>query len=383
MTRFLNVNVFIDSRIGGGTGERTFRLSRALAAAGVDTTVLCLDIGLDHARLAALERVRVVRLPCVNRRFLLPGRPYDALERAVSGADVIQLTNHWTLLNALVYRIARRAGKPWIVCPAGSLAPFGRSILLKRVYNAAVGRRMVREAAGLVAITPAEREQFAEYDVPSDRTWVVPNGVDIEEFERHDAEGFRASTGLDCAPFVLFVGRLNPIKGPDLLLEAFARLRPDLERYHLVFAGPDEGLRMELEGRARTLGVQGRVHFAGYLDAERKSSAYHAAELVAVPSRQEAMSIVALEAGACATPVLLTDTCGFPEVAAERGGLVVAPRVEALAEGLEALLGAAGERAAMGMRLHELVRTRYTWAAAAERYRRIFEAVAIPTACAS
>jgi glycosyltransferase involved in cell wall biosynthesis len=383
MTRFLNVNVFLDSHAGGGTGERTFRLSRALARAGVETTVLCLDIGLNAARLDALGNVRVIRLPCANRRFLLPRGPYEALERAVAQADVIQLTNHWTLLNALVYRLARRMRKPWIVCPAGSLALFGRSILLKRAYNAAIGARMVREAAALVAITPVEREQFAAYGASPERVHVVPNGVDIDEFERYDAEGFRASLGLAQAPFVLFVGRLNAIKGPDLLLEAFARLRPDLSRYHLVFAGPDEGLKRDLHARAQALDLAARVHFAGYLDAARKASAYHAADLVAVPSRQEAMSIVALEAGACGKAVLLTDACGFPEVAAAGGGLVVGATADALAEGLDALLGAAGEREAMGGRLYELVSTRYTWAAAAERYRRIFDVVSRPSACVS
>jgi glycosyltransferase involved in cell wall biosynthesis len=383
MTRFLNVNVFLDPRAGGGTAERTFQLSKALAHAGTDTTVLCLDIGLDAARIAALGGVPVMALPCVNRRFLVPRVASDALERAVAAADVVQLTNHWTVLNAMVYRVARRQRKPWIVCPAGALAIFGRSAALKRAYNAAVGRHIVRDAAAAVAITAAENEQFAAYGVKPERIFVVPNGVDVEAYARHDVPAFRRSCGVGEAPFVLFVGRLNRIKGPDLLLDAFARMRAENSRYHLVYAGPDEGLQAELEERAQALGLASRVHFTGYLDADRKASAYHAADLVAVPSRQEAMSIVALEAGACAKPVLLTDQCGFPDVASEGGGLIVEAEPHAIAAGLDTILADRQQREIMGRRLFDMVRARYTWAAAAHRYHQIFDAVSRPSGCAS
>ena len=383
MTRFLNVNVFLDPQAGGGTAERTFQLSKALASAGTDTTVLCLDIGVDAARIAALGNVQVTALTCINRRFLVPRVTFDALSRAVAAADVVQLTNHWTVLNAMVYRVARRQRKPWIVCPAGALAIFGRSAALKRVYNAAVGRRIVRDAAAAVAITPTENEQFAAYGVPPERIFAVPNGVDVEAYARHDAPAFRMSCGVGLAPFVLFVGRLNRIKGPDLLLDAFARMRAEHSSYHLVYAGPDEGLQAELEERARALGLASRVHFTGYLDGDRKASAYHAADLVAVPSRHEAMSIVALEAGACAKPVLLTDRCGFPEVASEGGGLVVQAEPHAIAAGLDTLLTDREQREMMGRRLFDTVSARYTWAAAARRYQQIFDTVSRPSACVS
>src|SRR4051812_34732751 len=136
--RFLNVNTFLDPESGGGTAERTFQLSRAVIGEGVATTVLCLDIGRTMERGAALAGGNVIALPCMQQRFLIPDLRGDELEQAVHNADVIQLTNHWTLLNALVYRVARRMHKPWIVCPAGALGLFGRSRTKKRVYNSVV-----------------------------------------------------------------------------------------------------------------------------------------------------------------------------------------------------------------------------------------------------
>lgn len=375
MIRFLNVNVFLDPRSGGGTAERTFQLSRALVKSGVDTTVVCLDIGPARERAAAIHGMRVLALPCLQERFLLPQGRFRELAHEIRTADIVQLNNHWTALNALVYRIARRAGKPWIVCPCGALPIFGRSRALKRIYNRAVGRRLVQEAAAAVAITELEREQFEPYGRPAASVHVVPNGVAIEEFEAADVSAFRRDHGLADAPVVLFMGRLNEIKGPDLLLEAFARIRQSMPQHHLVFAGPDAGMRESLERSAHAAGLHRRVHFLGYVEGRAKASAYRAAELVVVPSRQEAMSIVALEAGACGKPVILTDRCGFDRVQALGAGLVVPAEVDALAGALCILLCNAEQRDRMGTALLSLVRQEYTWNAAALRYIGIFEAI--------
>ena len=382
MTRFLNVNAFLDPETGGGTAERTFQLSRALAAAGVETTVLCLDIGLTAERRANLCNARVITIPSLQRRYLLPRLRWNVFSRAVQDADVIQLNNHWTVLNALVYSLARRFDKPWIVCPAGALGIFGRSVVKKHLYNAMVGRRIVQGAAARIAITSAERVEFESYGASSDSVWVVPNGVSIEEYASHDVAAFRRRHGLGDQRLILFMGRLNAIKGPDLLLDAFCRVASSFARHQLVFAGPEEGMRDQLELRAREAGVHDRVRFIGYVKGVEKASAYRAADVVVVPSRREAMSIVALEAGACSTPVILTDQCGFDEVQSMGGGFVVPVDSQAIGLALSDMLADEEQRLQKGRLLYELVRSRYTWVAAARRYIDILDSVRNRTACA-
>ncbi len=118
-----------------------------------------------------------------------------------------------------------------------------------------------------------------------------------------------------------------------------------------------------------------RVHFVGYLDGLAKASAYRAADVVVVPSRQEAMSIVALEAGACAKPVILTDRCGFDRVQALGAGIVVPAHADALAGAMYCLLGYPDQRDGMGAALLSLVKNEYTWNAAALRYIALFEEI--------
>ena len=373
--RILNVNALLDAATGGGTAERTLQLSRALAAEGAEVTVLTLDIGLDPERRQRLGKAHVTALPCVNRRFMLPSPAHWNLDTLVETADVVQLTGHWTIINVLAARAARQAGKPYVICPAGALPIVGRSRLLKHAYNALAGRRIVAGAAGWVAITALEREQFVPYGVAPERVTIIPNGVWMEDFAGHDGTAFRERHALGTRPYILFVGRLNPIKGPDLLLDAFLRLGPRC-RHHLVFAGPDEGLRAPLTETARAAGAAERVHFTGFVGGEEKASAYQGADLVVVPSRQEAMSIVALEAGACARPVVLTDRCGFDEVEAVAGGRVVSATADALARTLDELLATdPGGLRAMGERLAGLVASRYSWTAAARQYLALFTAV--------
>jgi glycosyltransferase involved in cell wall biosynthesis len=370
--RVLLVNISLDAVAGGGTAVKTRALAAALGDAGVDVTVLTTDVGLrDGAPVVA--GASVVALRCLVPRFYVPLVSPGRFRRLVRSADVVLLLNHWTALNAAAYWTARAAGKPYVVLPAGALPLFGRSKTLKRVFNTIVGRALVRRASAQIATTRDEVGHFAAYGVPAERVTVIPNAIDTRRDWRAPAAAFRERIG---APFVLFLGRLNAIKGPDLLLEAFARVssrRPDL---HLVLAGPDGGLGAALQGRATALGIATRVHLTGALDEDGKIEAYRSSELLAVPSRQEAMSLVVLEAGLAARPVLITDACGVPDVGEVDGGAVVAPTVDGIADGLWRMLSASPEESrARGERWRQRVVERFGWDAVAPRYIHLFEQV--------
>ncbi len=371
--RVLSVSALIDPASGGGTAERTRQLARAMARAGMDVRVLATDAGLAANSKPDTGRAELSLLACRNERFLVP-RSDGQVDRYVGEADVVHLCNHWTLLNLMVRRAARRLGKPYVLCPAGGLPLFGRSRLLKRAYNAFGGRALVQGAAAWVAITRRETADFAPYGIDPGRIDVIPNGIEPDDYARGDAGAFRARFSLAAGRIVLFVGRLNAIKGPDLLLEAFLARRRALGGAQLVFVGPDGGLRAALESRARADGAGERVVFTGWLGGADKVAAYRAADLVVVPSRQEAMSLVALEAGACGKPVLLTDRCGFDEAAASGGARLVPPDAQAIGEALAVLMERA-PLAQMGERLRHLVASEYTWDAAVKRYAALFERV--------
>jgi glycosyltransferase involved in cell wall biosynthesis len=374
--RILNVNTTLDPIRGGGTAERTYRMHLALTAAGVESRILTLDVGDLAERKAELGPSGLTTLPLWNKRYNVPRDGHDVVRTLIAEADVVHLMGHWNWLNVRCAAEARRLRKPYVVCPAGELPLFGRSRGLKKVFNIVAGRRVVQRAALHIAVTESERAQFEPYGVARDSVVVMPNGICARAFRSSDTAAFRLRHGLGDRSFVLFMGRLNPIKGPDLLLEAFLSAADRFPDIDLVFAGPDGGLADELRRRAAEHSAGGRVRFLGYLGGEEKSQAYHAAELLVVPSRSEAMSIVALEAGICGKPVLMTDRCGFDEVAEIGGGCVVRADVAALAAGLVFLLKDRPALPNLGRRLSTFVAEQYSWTRLAARYVELYRRLA-------
>jgi glycosyltransferase involved in cell wall biosynthesis len=373
--KILNVNSSLSFKTGGGTAERTFQMSRFLALEGVDCTVLTIDSGLDQARIEALKPAGLTALPLLWQRFHVPRIRWCTVKTLVDEADIVHLMGHWGVLNAVVYLALRRARKPYVVCPAGALPIFGRSKLLKHLYNLLVGKAIIRNAAGWIAVTDSELAQFEDYGVSSAQITVIPNGVCQEDFPSADTAQFRRESKLPDSPFILFMGRLSPIKGPDLLLQAFALVRHRIPDYHLAFAGPDEGMRAGLEETARQAGIADRVHFLGFVGGNDKAAAYQAASLLVVPSRQEAMSIVVLEAGICRAPVILTDQCGFSEITAIDPGLETPATAQGIAEGLVHLLNTPGLPERVASNLHDLVLRKYTWHNIVRRYLDLYHTI--------
>jgi glycosyltransferase involved in cell wall biosynthesis len=370
--KILLVNHLLDAVTGGGTAERTYQIGRFLARAGAECTILTLDVGITAERREGLGEAKLVAVPCINERFFIPQLCSAQTSRLVAEADVVQLSGHWTLLNVLVYRACRKLGKPYLFCPAGALQPFGRSLWLKRIYDLSVGHRLTRSAAACVAVTDAERVDFVGCGVSDDRIVVIPNGIDPDAYQIERVPGavarFRQTVGLGDARFILFLGRLNLIKGPDLLLDAFCSLNSDLPDVHLVIAGPDGGMLSQLKEIAAARGITRQVHFTGYLGSAEKLAALHAATLLAIPSRREAMSIVVLEGGICGCPVLFTDACGIDGIAHAGAGVMVPASASALAEALLRMLRDPESMRASAERLQDIVQQNYLWEVQAQRY---------------
>src|SRR4051794_8014848 len=182
--------------------------------------------------------------------------------------------------------------------------------------------QVIAEADRLVANTRFEAQDLvASYDADPSRLTVVQPGVDLDRFRPGPAD--RARLGLpERGHIVAFVGRIQPLKGPDVLIAALAELRrrdPAMDVTVVICGGPSgSGLDRptSLIDLAESLGVADAVRFLPPQTGSDLAALYRAADLVAVPSHNESFGLVALEAQACGTPV----------VAAAVGGLVTAVR---------------------------------------------------------
>lgn len=366
--KVLNVCTNFDPVTGGGEAERSFQMSKFLLLAGEDCRVLTIDTGLSERRKNILGADRVISLPCMLKRFYVPKVSFKHIRQIIDGADVIHLIGHWTVLNALAYMAIRRSKKPYVICPAGALAIFGRSKIIKLIYNFIIGNSIIKNANACIAVTEDERDYFVSSGVSQKKIVVIPNGIAEDDFKSSSIDDFRQKHSLEMRLFVLFVGRLNQIKGPDLLLQAFCNIKDRYGDIDLVFVGPDGGEQRGLKSLAQLQGMESRVHFIGYLGGTDKSDAYHAAEMLVIPSRHEAMSIVALEAGMCGTPVLLTDQCGFNQLAEHGCGWVVPASVEGLERGLAAVLSNPEQIESAALNIKKYVTENFLWNVVVQSY---------------
>ncbi|GBD14170.1 D-inositol 3-phosphate glycosyltransferase [bacterium HR25] len=225
-------------------------------------------------------------------------------------------------------------------------------------------RELARGADRIICPSQDERRMLERlYGVEGERIRVVPCGVDARLFHPADKAAARARLGLpDDLPLVLFVGRLEAIKGLDLLLRAFALLQTPAR---LLIVGGDERddeRRQRLERLARALSIRERLEFRPAVPHEELPLHYNAADVCAVPSYYESFGLVALEAMACGVPVVASGVGGLRDTVldGETGYLVPTPQPRSFARRLEALLADAALRQRLGEAARRQV-ARYDW----------------------
>jgi D-inositol-3-phosphate glycosyltransferase len=224
--------------------------------------------------------------------------------------------------------------------------------------------RLVRESDRIIAATQAELAQLQWlYRADTNRIRVVPPGVDTTRFypiPKDEALDFIGSPARYC--MLLYVGRIEALKGIDTLFEAMAILKQegflDIHPICLAIIGGDPDVSREemstemdrLHELQESLGIDDVITFLGRRDQDTLQYYYSAAEIVVVPSHYESFGMVALEAMACGTPVIASETGGLAFLVkdGETGFHVPAVDPEALAERLKELMQDEGLRARLG-----------------------------------
>lgn len=253
--------------------------------------------------------------------------------RARAGTfDIAHLHACHHLLGSAAARHLTRAGVPYVLAPNGTAPRLERRRLGKWVFDVTLGRGVLPGAASVLAVTEAERAQLAGLGVSLATIRVVPNPVDLTEFDDPPPRGrFRARLGLDTRRLIVFLGKLTPRKRVDVLLRAVAALpRKDAS---LVIAGNDLGAGPALRRLTRDLGLASVTVFTGLLEGRERLELLADADLVAYPGEHEIFGLVPLEALLSGTPVVVADDSGCGEVIRRTGGGSVVPHGNSAALG--------------------------------------------------
>jgi glycosyltransferase involved in cell wall biosynthesis len=218
-----------------------------------------------------------------------------------------------------------------------------------------------------------EAEQYRKMGVAEDKIEIVPNAINMSDFANLPEKGkFKQKHGFGDEKLVLFLGRLAPVKGVDLLVRAFARLLDEMKDARLVIVGPDEGCLADLKDLVWELKIEDRVLFPGALYGVEKLEAYVDAHVYVLPSVYEIFGITMLEALACKTPVIVTDRCGIADKIDGRAGIVVPRNEQDLKEALKKMLTDDEARRQFVAGGRKLIEEEFTWQKVAAKMESVY-----------
>ncbi|HUQ38959.1 MAG TPA: glycosyltransferase [Acidimicrobiales bacterium] len=370
---------------GGGMNVYVRELSSALARAGVECDVYTRASDESQPRIVRVEPgLRVHHVPAGPMapvpKEQLPGLVpafADAVMTRIGDADLIH-ANYW--LSAVAgHRIKHALDLPLV-------STFHTLARVKAEIDEDEPRQRAHDEAETIGCSDAVLASCTEealdivrlYDADPSRIEIVAPGVDHAFFAPGDQRQARRAVGLPIdRPVLLFVGRIQPLKGLDVAVQALARLTAFPDALLAVVGGPsgahgdDEVARVH--ALATRLGVAGRVLWVKPQAHELLSTYYRAADVCLVPSRAESFGLVALEASACGTPVVAAAVGGLRTLVdhGSTGFLVESRDPDDYAHHVADILGDRWAAAEMSTRAANRARA-YTWSTAAARLRRLY-----------
>jgi glycosyltransferase involved in cell wall biosynthesis len=318
----------------GGVATGVLSLSRGLARRGHKIDI----VALDKRSAEWIENVDL------NVRALGPGLTSYRYSRALlpwlreNGGDYdrVIVNGIWQYLSFAAWRRYAGSSIPYYVFPHGMLDPwFKKTFPLKHfkkwLYWPWAEYRVLRDAAAVIFTSEEEclqaRKSFWLYRA---REKVSPLGVEAAPISRDSKSEFISRyPQLQNTRNFLFLGRLHPKKGCDILLDAFARLS-SRESISLILAGPDQiGWEANLRNQAAGLNLTDRVVFTGMLQGNMKQGAFASADAFVLPSHQENFGISVVEALAAGVPVLISNRVNiWREIHADRAGYIESDDLE-------------------------------------------------------
>lgn len=217
-----------------------------------------------------------------------------------------------------------------------------------------VERELMASAARIVAFSPHERDAMVRlYQADAGNIELIPCGVDLSLFKPLDQQLARERLGLNGGKVLLYVGRVEPLKGLELLLRTAAQLQTCEDVRVLVVGGVTERDKEvdRIRDLARNLDVEDAFEFVGRVDQEELPLYYNAADVCVVPSYYESFGLAALESMACGTPVVATRVGGLSTIIQHgRTGYLKAWRCpEAFANSLEMIISSTRLQESMGL----------------------------------
>ena len=380
---------FLGAGALGGMNVYVRELTRALAQRGVNVDIFTLwHDGLHAQDITLADSVRFIHIEAGEGRNIPKEATFELLPQFTSevlgfternGLKYDLIHSHYWLSAWVAERLKPSLGIPHITTfhtlaeVKERTSPGHQEPQIRKQAEAEVACSAER----VIALTREERRDLADlYKASPEKVQVIPGGVDLSLFKPVAMAEARARLGTRAAKVLLFVGRIDPAKGLDTLLRAFALLQEDRDVCLIVVGGNatghDETAR--LKALSGELGIADRVEFRGPVGQRELPLYYSAANVTVVPSHHESFGLVAIESLACGTPVVASNRGGLGTTVkdGENGFLVEELSPGAFAKQVLRVLDDEGMEAGLRARARGSVR-KYSWNAVGAAVLREYE----------
>lgn len=340
--KILQVVPFLSPKFGGSVAV-PFELSKALTKRNHEVIIITTDFHFDpqYANDIRGEGIKVIPFPCVANlgHFLYSPSIKKWLEKNLNEFDIIHLHNYRSYQNVAVHNFAMKFGVPYIVQAHGSIPHFFQKQGQKKIFDIVWGNKILKNASICIALNETEMNDYIKVGVDKKHIFIIPNGINTCDYEKLPNKGTFLQI-LNLSPdekIILSLGRLNKIKGIDLLINSFSKILAEMSDIKLVIAGPDDGDLPRLKNIVRELKISSHVLFVGPLYGPYKIAAYCDATIFVLPSVYDMFPNTVIESLACGTPVVATSGCQIANIIKE-AGIVVDYNIDDLKDAIITLI---------------------------------------------
>ena len=365
--------------IYGGPARSVPSLCEAMVQNGAQVTVFTtnangsanLDVPLGRPQ--NLDGVQVIYFRrVIHGSFFWSPKLGDALHKQANEFNLIHVNGVFSYPSRLASNAANAHNLPYLISPRGMLMPWaiGYKSFKKSLYMRMFERRRIDQAAALVCTDESELEGIKRLGIQRP-VYLIPNGINTRRFMDLPIQGLiRSKLKIPNGDkVILMLGRLHPVKRPDLAVQAFGIIASQYPNSHLVFAGPDEaGLEKSLRKIARQANAGERIHFTGLLDPAGVLQALADADIFLSTSESENFGMAVAEAMSAGLPVVISEKIGISRyVARSDAGRVISLDPESVANGLACLLKQSNILQEMGLRARRVALENFDIAVVAQK----------------
>jgi glycosyltransferase involved in cell wall biosynthesis len=372
------------SLVYGGPSQMVLGLSAALARLGEEVTIITTDSNGDTGQApldvplgVAIEQngyqIRYFRCSPF-RRYKFSLDLFSWLHSHARDYDIAHIHCLFSPVSSISASIARFHQLPYLLRPLGTLDPadLRKKRQLKKLYTAVLEKPNIAGSAGIHFTSDQECRISDRFGVKTNDI-VIPLGVELPG----EAINPRESLDIpDDKPVILYMSRLDPKKGLDILLPSLQTLLDKGIDFHFVLAGgnpqdPDYEKRIQTEF---TTSLNKHCTIAGFVTGGLKRGLLEMADIFVLPSYYENFGIAVAEAMAVGTPVVISNGVDlYPAIQQTESGWITAPTREGVTLALETALENAGERQRRGDNARQLVQDRYSWDSIARQMLAVYE----------